>query len=138
MSQENVDFVTGLYSGVEAMDKEQLLAALPDLISQTCDPEIEWVEDPKRADSQTYRGHQGVLESWQRWLDGFDQYGGVMERVIDCGDRVFVSSRETGRGTISGATVDAATYQVLTFRDGKILRYQEFYDEADARRAAGL
>jgi ketosteroid isomerase-like protein len=27
---------------------------------------------------------------------------------------------------------------VLTFRDGKILRYQEFYDEADARQAAAL
>jgi ketosteroid isomerase-like protein len=27
---------------------------------------------------------------------------------------------------------------VLAFRDGKILRYQEFYDEADAREAAGI
>jgi len=27
---------------------------------------------------------------------------------------------------------------VLTFRDGKILRFQEFYGEADAREAAGL
>jgi len=27
---------------------------------------------------------------------------------------------------------------VVTFRDGKILRYREFYDEAEAREAAGL
>jgi ketosteroid isomerase-like protein len=138
MSQENVDFVKGLYEGVEAMDKEQLLAALPELIAQTCDPEIEWIEDPKRADSRTYRGHDGVLESWQSWLDGFDQYGAELDRIIDAGDRVFVSAREEGRGAISGVTVGDAIYQVLTFRDGKLLRYQEFYDEADAREAAGL
>jgi ketosteroid isomerase-like protein len=138
MAQENVDFVKGLYEGVEAMDKEQLLEALPELIPETCDPEIEWIEDPKRADSRTYRGHDGVIESWKRWLDGFDQYGAVLEEVVDCGDRVLVSSRESGRGAISGATVDATNHQVLTFRDGKLLRYQEFYDEADARRAAGL
>jgi ketosteroid isomerase-like protein len=138
MSRENVDFVKGLYEGVEAMDKEQLLAALPDLIAQTCDPEIEWIEDPRRADSRTYRGHDGVLASWQRWLDGFDQYGAVLEEVVDCGDRVLVSSRESGRGAISGATVDATNYQVLSFRDGKLLRYQEFYDEAGALKAAGL
>ncbi len=78
------------------------------------------------------------------WLPGsagwmaFDQYGAVLEEVVDCGDCVLVSSRESGRGAISGATVDATNYQVLSFRDGKLLRYQEFYDEADARRAAGL
>jgi hypothetical protein len=27
---------------------------------------------------------------------------------------------------------------VLTFRDGKLHRYQEFYEEADALEAAGL
>ena len=50
-----------------------------------------------------------------------------------------MSARESGRGAISGAaTEERSIYQVLTFREGKVLRYQEFYDEADARRAAGL
>jgi hypothetical protein len=49
------------------MDKQALLAALPDLIAQTCDPEIEWVEDPQRADGRVYRGHEGLRESWERW-----------------------------------------------------------------------
>ncbi len=96
------------------------------------------VEDPRRADSRTYRGHDGVLESWKGWLDGFDRYGATLDRVVDAGDRVFVSAREEGRGAISGVTVGDSLYQVLTFRDGKVLRYQEFYDEADAREAAGL
>jgi uncharacterized protein len=138
MSRENVEIVTGLYEGAEAMDKEQLLAALPELIRQLCDPEIEWVEDPRRADSRTYRGHDGVLASFERWFEGFDEYGAKLERIVDCGDRVFVASREKGKGAISGATVDAMNYQVITFREGKVLRYQEFSEEAEAFEAAGL
>ena len=64
------------------------------------------MEDPKRADSRTYRGHDGVLASFERWLEGFDEYGIELERIVDCGDRVFVASREEGTGAISGATVD--------------------------------
>jgi hypothetical protein len=42
--------VEGLLGAVESMDKEAMLAALPDVIARTCDPSIEWVEDPQRAD----------------------------------------------------------------------------------------
>jgi ketosteroid isomerase-like protein len=138
MSQENVDFVTGLFSGAGQMNKDDLLAALPELIRQTCDPEIEWIEDPQRADGRTYHGHEGVIDSWTQWLDGFEEHGGELEAVRDCGDRVFATVREEGRGRVSGATVSARLYLVMTFRDGKILRYQEFYDEAAALEAAGL
>ena len=44
-------------------------------VLQTSDPEIEWVEDPRRADGRVYRGHEGVRESWERWLENFDRYG---------------------------------------------------------------
>jgi ketosteroid isomerase-like protein len=138
MSQENVDFVTGLYAAGDGVDKEQLLAGLPQLIEQICDPEIEWIEDPGRADSQTHYGHAGVLRSWQQWLEGFDEYDFSLERVVDCGDAVFVAAKEEGRGATSGATVSASVYQVFTMRDGKIFRYQEFYDENGALEAAGL
>jgi ketosteroid isomerase-like protein len=138
MSEENVKFVKDLYGAAESMDKQQLLAALPTLIEQVCDPEIEWFEDPQRADSTIYRGHAGVLRSFEHWLEGFDEYGFVIEDAIDCGDDVFVSGREEGRGAVSGATVNSPIYQVLTFRDGKILRFREFYDRQLAARAAGL
>ena len=138
MSQENVDFVRGLWEGAPQMDSQALLAALPELIAQTCDPEIEWIEDPQRADGRVYRGHEGVLESWKRWLEHWDEYGYEVERFVDCGDIVFVVSREHARGATSGATVSAVNYQVITLRDQKILRYQEFYDEAAALEAAGL
>lgn len=66
MSQENVEFLEGLLSGAVDTDEQALLEALPDLIAQMCDPEIEWVEDPRRADRRLYRGHEGMHESWER------------------------------------------------------------------------
>ena len=138
MSQENVDFIRGLWEGAGKLDKAALLAALPGLIAQTCDPEIEWVEDPSRADGRTYRGHEGVRESWERWLENFDQWGFDIERISDYGNRVLVVAVEQGRGSVSEAEVSARNYMVFTFRADKILRYEEFYEEAQALEAVGL
>src|SRR6476620_11733723 len=84
------------------------------------------------------RAHGGVIESWRQWLENFDEWGYELEEVRDCGDRVLATIREEGRGSASGATVSARNYIVMTFRDGKILRYQEFYDQGMALEAAGL
>jgi ketosteroid isomerase-like protein len=137
MSQENVEMVKAFFAG-QKMDKEALLSALPELIAQGCDPEIEWYEDPQRPDALVYRGHGGVLESFERWYDQWDKHSTQAERFIDCGDDVLVVAREQGRGARSGATVSARIFMVLTFRDGKLLRYREFYDEAAALEAVGL
>ena len=56
-----MEFLRNFLAGPQSLEKEALLAALPQLIPEICDPEIEWVEDPTRADSRTYRGHH-VLE----------------------------------------------------------------------------
>ena len=114
MSRENVEFVEALLAGTTAMDKNELLAALPELIEQTCDPDIEWVEDPQRADGAVHRGHEGVRESWERWLENWDEYGGEVERLVDCGEDVLVVARERGRGAVSGASVTARIFAVIT------------------------
>ena len=97
MSQENVDFLRALFDGAGSLDRQGMLDALPEVIAQTCDPEIEWVEDPQRADGRVYRGHDGVRESWERWLQDFENYGFDVEELIDCGDKVLVVAREHGR-----------------------------------------
>jgi ketosteroid isomerase-like protein len=120
------------------MDKQALLAILPELIAQTCAADIEWIEDPRRADGTVHRGHAGVQKSWERWLEQWDDWGGEPEQFIDCGDEVLVIARERGRGISSGVSVSSRNYMVLTIREGKIARYREFYDEREARKAAGL
>jgi ketosteroid isomerase-like protein len=138
MSQENLDFVRNVFGGIDSTDRDALLDALPKLIAQFADPEIEWIEDPARADSHIYRGHEGVLASWARWLEQWDDYGWEAERFVDCGDDVFVAARETGSGSASGATVSAAIFIVITVREQKVVRWREYYDEATALKAIGL
>src|SRR5712671_2879388 len=114
MSQENVEFVEALLAGSGSMDKQALLAALPELIAQTCAPDIEWVEDPQRADSDIYHGHASVQQSFERWLEQWDEYAGEAERFVDCGDDVLVIAHEHARGTASGASVSSRIYMAFT------------------------
>jgi ketosteroid isomerase-like protein len=132
VSQRNVELLEGLFAGAQSLDKEAVLALLPQMISELCDPEIEWIEDPNRADARVYRGHEGVRASWERWLENFEEYGFEVESITDHGNRVLVAGAEHGRGRASGADVAARVYVVCTFRGDKILRYEEFYDEQDA------
>jgi ketosteroid isomerase-like protein len=94
-----------------------------------------WEEDPGRADRQIWRGHEGICASWRRWLDQWEEYTFETTGVEDHGDRVLAIMTEHGQGASSGANVTATNYLVLTFRDGKISHYQEFYDEQQARAA---
>jgi ketosteroid isomerase-like protein len=138
VSKENVDFVAGLFAASDSMDKDALLAALPEVIEQIADPEIEWIEDPTRPDSRTHRGHAGVIESWRQWFENWDEYETEVERVEDGGgDDVYVVVRERARGAASGATVTSRLYVVITVRDQKITRWREFYDEQASLAAAG-
>jgi ketosteroid isomerase-like protein len=41
-------------------------------------------------------------------------------------------------GREARATVSGRIFIVMSFRNGKVLRYREFYDEAAALEAAGL
>ena len=138
MSRENVEFVESLLAGVADLDRQALLAPLPELIAQVADPDIEWVEEPQNVDGRVYRGHDGVQESIERWLDQWDEFGYEAERFVDCGDDVLVVSQERGRGMTSGASVTSRHYSVWTIRAGKIARYREFYDEQTVLKAVGL
>jgi ketosteroid isomerase-like protein len=137
MSQENVEFVEAIFAGTASLKKEELLAALPEIIRETCHPDIEWVEHPDLLDRRVHRGHDGVRQSWERWLEQWDEYGFEVERFIDYGEDVLAIARENARGKTSGASVSSRIYTIFTLREGKIARYQEFYDEEPALKAVG-
>jgi ketosteroid isomerase-like protein len=136
MSLENVEIARRFYEPA-AKGKEEMLAEMPRIMA-FCDPEVEWTEDPSRADAGTYRGHEGVRAALEGWLDAFDEYSFTVQRFVDCGDDVLVIGREEGRGAVSGAPVSTTNHELITIRDGKIVRFREFYDERAALEAAGL
>jgi len=118
-----------------ATSKEMLLAAMPRTMG-FCHPNVEW-SAPE--DGTTYRGRDGVRRRLEEWLESFDSYRYEIQHVVDCGgDDVLVEATEVARGAISGAEVRSTNYELLTIRDGLIVRIREYYDEGHALEAAGL
>jgi ketosteroid isomerase-like protein len=133
MSQENVELVARFYE--PATSKAELLSAMPRTMG-FCHPQVEWTS---REDGLTYRGREGVREALEGWLESFEEYRYEVERIIDCGgDDVLVVGLEVGKGAMSGADVRSVNHELLTVRDGMIVRFREFYDEGEALEAAGL
>jgi ketosteroid isomerase-like protein len=103
---------------------------------ELCHPEIEWIAPE---DGATHRGREGVRQRLEQWLESFDDYKWEVQRLIDCGGgEVLVEATEVGRGAKSGVEIRTTEYELLTIRDGMIVRIREFYDEAAAPEAAGL
>jgi ketosteroid isomerase-like protein len=133
MSKENVKIAARWY--LPATSKQELLAAMPRTMA-LCHPQVEWTVPE---DGATYRGREGVRRRLEQWLDSFDEYRYEVQRILDCGgDDVLVEATEVGLGAMSGAEVRSTNYELLTIRDGSIVRIREFYDEAQALEAAGL
>ena len=59
------------------------------------------------------------------------------EQLIDAGEDVLAVAQVGGPGRRSGADVMARVGHVLTFRDGRIVRFIEFKDIGDAFKAVG-
>jgi len=58
--------------------------------------------------------------------------------LIEAEDSVLAVINFRGRGKASGAEVNIELFQLWTFRDGKIIRGQGFFDREEALEAAGL
>ena len=133
MSQENVEIAARWYD--VATSKTDLLTAMSRTMS-FCHPDVEWSAPEV---GRTYRGREGVKQRLEEWLESFGDYSFEIQRIIDCGgDEVLVEGCEVARGAASGAEVRTTDYELLTFRDGLIVRIREYYDEAEAFEAAGL
>jgi ketosteroid isomerase-like protein len=132
MSQENVEIVRRAYEAFNASDLGTVLAIL--------DPDIEWnASDVFFDQPRTYRDRQTWLEQFPPELaEIFRDYRAIPERLIDAGDHVLAVAQVGGRGRRSGADVMARVAHVLTFRDGRIVRFIEFKNVGDAFEAVGL
>ena len=133
MSRENVEIAARWYE--PATSKAKLLSAMSRTMA-FCHPKVEWTAPE---DGTTYQGREGVRQRLEEWLESFDDYRYEVQRIVDCGgDEVLVVATEVGRGAASGAEVRSTNYELLTIRDGMIVRIREYYEETNALEAAGL
>jgi ketosteroid isomerase-like protein len=106
------------------------------------DPECEWdmAHYERWPETRVYRGHEGLGEFFTTWLEPWEDIQAGMTDAIDLpDDRVFVFARGSGQGRLSHAPVEIPRFaQIITFRDGKFLRVDNYSDIAAAQRAAGV
>jgi uncharacterized protein len=131
MSQENVEIVRRAFDAFARGDLAALFAAM--------DPVVELEDHDRSLDSPaTYRGREGFLEGIALVNEGFEDVRYTPEEFTDCGDRVLVTVRRTGRGSASGASVDERQFHVFDVKSRRIVRVRAFLEQEKALEAVGL
>jgi uncharacterized protein len=119
---------------VDALDRATLKVAY-----SFYDPEVEIHEDPRFPEAGVYRGIEAVDRYFAQFTESFDEFTFEAEDFIDLGEgRVLWLFRLRTRGKGSGATAEATPGWIYTFRDGKVVRIEAYFDRGEALTAAGL
>ncbi len=90
-------------------------------------------------ESAEYRGRDG----FRRYMEDFFESEWVQDLTLDVtevrdyGDAVIARVQLTGRGSASDLPFGARVFVVMNFRQGQIVRIEDFLDRDDAVRAAG-
>ena len=140
MSRENVEMLRRSYAEYNAaLRAPNPPEAIRAAVERFADPAIEW-ETPGRLllPRRIYHGVDGVIEFFDTVLDAFEQVRQVPERFIDCGDQVVVFVRTEARARTADLEVDQLWAHLVTVRNGKVTRVEQFRNRADALEAAGL
>ncbi len=130
MTDGNVEIVNGMYNAFAAGDVPAVLAVL--------DPEVEWCEAENfiYADGNPYRGPNAILEGvFLRLATEWDGFAVSPETFLDAGDAVVGLGYYSGVYKATGAAIRAQFAHVFTFRDSRVVRFQQYTDTWQFRQA---
>lgn len=126
---ENIEAVCAIYA---AFNQGEMQKAV-----ELASPDIEWV--PHEFDlSGTVRGREQVLQELELYTDSYAENVVQTEKFFEKDDQVVAFLHNTARGRASGVELDIHVAQLWSFRAGKPVRVQTYYEPRDALRAAGL
>src|SRR5262245_32963190 len=131
MSQENVEILRRLYEHWAAGD----------FPADFFDPDVEFSRTGAQTPDMEGRwfGLDQFLAAFREYLQPLSDLRIEAERFIDLSrDRVLVLSRQTARGKQSGVPIESEFGDLFTLRDVRIVRYDSYWNRADALEAAGL
>jgi ketosteroid isomerase-like protein len=133
MSRENVEIVR---RGMEAWLRGDM-----DTVLSTWDPEVIWDTSHFRDwPESSYIGADGVQRFLVEWLETWgDDYELDIEEVLPVPDgRVISLITHSGTGRQSGIPMELRMAQIVTLRNGKVTRFDNYDDRAEALEAVGL
>jgi ketosteroid isomerase-like protein len=93
--------------------------------------EIHYIGGEALGLSPHYRGHEGV-RAWMRdWRSQWEDYDEVVEQLIDLGDSLITRSKINARGERSGVEITHTPGSHFHLTDGKITRWDAYFDWSD-------
>jgi ketosteroid isomerase-like protein len=132
MSQKNIE---SLRQGLDAVNRRDKAAWLA-----LCDPELENIPPRDWPESDPIRGSEPVFDFYVEAQDawGEDSAPYRYDELIDVAtDKVAAWMSADVQGKASGARAAWGYWQVVTFRNGKVLRIEWFGERAEALEAVG-
>ncbi len=144
MSRENVEAVKALYprpdTDICAMFRDEdtfsrMLEALGPLLTDDFESVAVFP-----GETRSYSGSDGLRKNWLDWLEPWATYRTGIDELIDAGDRVLLLLllRDHGRREGMDGEVEIIGASIATFREGKLARWEDFTDRADALESVGL
>jgi ketosteroid isomerase-like protein len=130
MSQENAELVRRVFENppVEETDETELRSIFH--------PDVEFL--PQRSGTEgAYRGVAGIERFRADTEQVFEKFE-VHYELLDLGERILAWGRVDVRARESGIEVDVPMGGVFEFRDGKIVRWEDFGSKEKALEAVGL
>lgn len=125
----NLELVRGVYAAFASRDIPAILEVLS--------PDVEWGEpaNPYNPAGGTRRGHEGFLE----WLNIGRQAEDILvlepRKMLVDEDSVAVVGYMECRAIPTGKTYTSDWVHVVTIKDGKVTKFQEFFDTYAAGEA---
>ncbi|MEK6335384.1 MAG: nuclear transport factor 2 family protein [Acidobacteriota bacterium] len=129
MSAENVKVVKGMYAAFAQGDIPTVLAAL--------DPQVEWWEAENfiYAEGNPYVGPDAVLQGvFMRIGTEWEGFAVAPNEVLDAGDTAIGHGYYNGTYKQTGKQARAQFAHFFTFRDGKIVKFQQYTDTAQFKQ----
>ena len=142
MSLEHVELVRRWFAFLDQfggqVEPDQIADWLPDAaLGEFLDPEIEWVPIPQAPlAASSYTGFEGFRHWVADFIAAWDEIHVEPQEFLDRGDQVIVVVRVRGRAR--GLEIDELWSSVLTHRDGRLIRIQNFGTPEGALEASGL
>ena len=130
---ENKKTIEGMYEAFGRGDIPFVIGAL--------DPDVEWWEAENfiYADSNPYIGPQAVLEGvFARIGAEWEWFTVTPIEVLDAGDSVVGRGHYAGKFRQTGREVKAQFAHVFSFRNGKVVKFQQYTDTAQFKAAVGI
>jgi limonene-1,2-epoxide hydrolase len=130
VSQANVELVRRVFENRNVAEIDEIE------IRSIFHPDVEFL--PQRAGTEgAYRGVAGI-ETFRADTEQVFEKFEVHYELLDLGERVLAWGKVDVRARGSGIEVDVPMGGVFEFRDGKIVRWEDFGSKEKAMEALGL